>query len=186
MRLCLKYVLTFAGKYSKINLRNKDNKRKVKYMNSFKSFVDHMLKITETYELNELSKDGAISQCCVLTKHILWALENQNDQIIVNSTLSDMQEMVRQIENEINDITGKAEKNLQKVNISLGGAFHSGLLWFEKQYKFSPKSKEAIKLMEKAYSQNFTLEDLGLEINIVNKRKISLKFNLEKLLQEYR
>jgi hypothetical protein len=30
LRLCLKYVLTFAGKYSRINLRNKDNKRKVK------------------------------------------------------------------------------------------------------------------------------------------------------------
>ena len=154
-------------------------------MNSFKCFVDHIFKITEEYELNELSSDSAITHSGVLVKHLLCILENQSDIWLVNKIVKDIREMVKEIEKQINDITGKVERNLDKVNVNLVRAFDNGLYRFEKQYEYTPRGVSAHKFLEKAYSMKFVLEDLGIIVEVMNKRKVSLTFNLNNFLQLY-
>jgi hypothetical protein len=155
-------------------------------MNSFKSFVDHIFKITEEYELNEMSIQGVITHSGVLIKHLLCILENQGDTRLVGSTVSDIREMVKGIERQINDITGKAESNLDKATVNLVIAFDQGLHRFEKQYEFTPRSITSKKFMEKAYSMKLRLEDLGITVEILSKRKVGLSFSLNNFLQLYK
>lgn len=154
-------------------------------MGSFRSFVDYIFKITETYELDEMSLQGAITHSGVLIKHLLYILENQQDTRAVGSTVSDVRGMVKEIEKQINDITGKAVRNLDKVTVNLVLAFDQGLHRFEKQYEFTPRTVASRKFLEKAYSMGLTLEELGITVVLLNKRKVSLIFRLSDFLQLY-
>ena len=154
-------------------------------MNNFRNFVDYIFKITEARELDEMSIQGAITHGGVLIKHLLYILENQQDARAVSSTVSDIRGMVKTIERQINDITGKALRNLDKVTVNLVLAFDQGLYRFEKQYEFTPRTVASRKFLEKAYSIELTLEDLGITVVLLNKRRVSLSFSLTDFLQAY-
>lgn len=144
-------------------------------MNTFQRLVDAMFNITEAHVLLEYAKDGAVSLVAPYVKHLLWYYET-DDEKEKKYALQALQSFANQIEKEINDMEGKPERRIQRVEIEMLQKVEFGERMFFKQYQEratlnNSKSKE---LVNKYLQGRVSLADLMLGVEIAPKKKIKL------------
>ena len=160
-------------------------------MNGFQSFVDHMLKITETYQLNELYLSGGLKKLGTLTKHLLRALQrfDTDGGKYSNDAVGEIKEKwLPQLNNELGEIPWKSEITKKRIFSEWTSNIKDALRDYESSYNedqrlFPITGVHSIKLKRKILDDAVIFEDLGLILDVGNKKRVQFTFSFEEALR---
>jgi hypothetical protein len=163
-------------------------------MNSLQSFINHIFRITETYELNENSLDISLQKFGELTEHLLRALQYLN-----TSGEDYSQRALREIRNKfllhlndmLNDIPWKKDIVKYRIELEWMREIRKSYFEYEKFYHnnltlYPLSGPLALNLEAKIIGGNLTFADLGLIEDKSNNKRLQFTFDFNLAIQRNR
>lgn len=154
-------------------------------MANFVEFIDYIFKITENYQLNEMSRDGALLKVQTLTRHLLRAFQNldkQGEGYEQNAVREINQKWLPQLNDNLVELSWNKNKVKKELNDGWENALRSALMSYEVGYKdnfmlYPFTSSYAKNLVKKILDDNAKFEDFGLIEDVENTKKLQFKFD---------
>ena len=160
-------------------------------MNGFQSFVDHMLKITETYQLNELYLSGGLTKLGILTKHLLRAFQRfdtEGEKYSNDAVREIIEKWLPQLNDELGEIPWKNEITKKRIFGDWTKNIKNALIDYEYSYSDDPRlvpitGNHSLNLKRKVNDDSISFEDLGLILDTNNKKRVQFTFSFEEALR---
>jgi hypothetical protein len=149
-------------------------------MDMFRELIDQLFKITETRQVDEMSRDDAIEQLDPYIRHLLWYLANPDRPEKQRTALSSMGGFLKNVEREINSITGRAERKVQDIEVKLLKTTEAAEKRFNDKYVYNRDYNDRIKLdsfLQRIESLPVTLETFGIQVTYLAKNIVRLTVN---------
>ena len=161
-------------------------------MNSFQSFVDHMLNITETLQVNELYKAGALVRVKLFVRHLLRSLQHfdTTGEKYSRDAIGEINEKwLPQLNKELAEIPWKLDITRNTILVEWENQLIDALDSYERNYKddirlYPITGIHAVNLKRKLVDNSIVFEDLGLIEDLNNKKKLQFTFSFEKALEK--
>lgn len=156
-------------------------------MNSLQSLINHIFKITEAYQLLEMSKDGALVSLQNLASHLLRAFQNLDkygEGYEQNAVKEIEKKFIININKNLKELVWNKPKVLEELGYYWDDSINQALMSYKSRYSnnfmlYPFTSMYAKNLEQKIIEDRVEFKDLGLEIDENSFKRVQFKFNFE-------